>query len=186
MLWIKQLTKRQWMWANITLLQDTIKQLMYKHSAKVVETSLSFFVTQGHVDMDKVFTTRTNKWLVEVQWLDNKQTSSTLYCFMCQWWARGQLTKMHTLGTGICQILSTNSQSPQAQMQHWYSKNMLFRTSPQLSKTCLPSSGAPASTLVNHLALVYPRNDLWKPLIYPANWNQSWARTAQPHHQVRT
>ena len=35
---------------------------MYKHSDKVVETSLSFFVTQGHVDMDKVFTIRTNKF----------------------------------------------------------------------------------------------------------------------------
>ena len=119
----------------------------------------------------------------------HKQTSSTLlllHVVFRQWWAHGQLTKMPTLGTGICQILSTNSRSPKTQMQHWYSKNVLFRTLPQLSKTCLPSSRAPAPTPVNHLALVYTRNDLWRPLIYSVNWNQCWARTAPLHPQVRT
>ena len=175
------------MWANITLLQDTIKHLMYEHSAKVVETSLSL----SHKDMLIWTKSSRHKQTSDLfqfsTWQQtNKFNSLLLHVVFRQWWAHGQLTKMHTLGTGICQILSTNSRSPQAQMQHWYSKNMLFRTSPQLSKTCLPSSGAPASTLVNHLALVYARNDLWKPLIYPANWNRSWAQTVQPHHRVRT
>ena len=177
------------MWANITLLQGTIIQLMYKHSAKVVETSLFLCHTRTRWCEQSLRDTNKQAWLVSVWRCNNKQTSSTLlllHVVFHQWWAHGQLTKMPTLGTGICQILSTNSQSPKTQMQHWYSKNMLFRTLPQLSETCLPSSGAPAPTPVNHLALVYTRNNLWRPLIYSVNWNHCWAWTAPPHPQVHT